>query len=179
MWTGVAGTPAYTNLYFDGSGGNQQAQIDLVRDFFTSVAGLIDNAITVTVEGDVSQIDDVTGNVTGVGSFTTRTVLGTDAGAAMPPATQVIVHWLTSTFIGGRQLRGKTFLGYISTAEGDSAGGLLTASRTVVINAANALVAASNAVGNLQVWSRKNGLSSDVTATLVPSKFAVLRSRRD
>lgn len=177
--TGVAGTPWYTNLYFTWVTGTTQAHIDVVRDWWTNLAGSLDNSVLWTVEGDCSLVDDTTGQVTGIESATARTVNGTSATAALPPATQILLNTFTSTFVGGRQLRGKIYVPGLVASTSDANGAPVAATKTLVLAQGNLLISASSTPGPLRVWSKKNGMSAVVNAVSTPSKFAVLRSRRD
>lgn len=177
--TGVAGTPWYTNLYFTQVGGTTQAHIDAVRDFWTNLAGSIRNVITITVEGDCSVVDDATGQVVGIDSATARTVVGGSATALLPIATQGLINTFTSTFVGGRQLRGKIYVPGLITTTSDALGAPTSTVKTLLLTQGALLVTNTSTPGPLRVWSKKNGTSAVVNAVTTPSKFAVLRSRRD
>jgi len=179
VFTGVPGTPWYSNLYFDDVAGSPDPHIDLVRDFWTAFQAVMKSNTTATIEGDCAQIEDSTGAVVGIRSGTALTVVGASASAPLPPANQCVLHEFTSLFVGGRQLRGKTFVPGIIATQSDALGAPLAGLKTIALGAGNALITASNPIGNWKVWSKKNGVSSDVTAVSTPSKFGVLRSRRD
>lgn len=179
VFTGVAGTPWYSNLYFHTDATTPDVQIDQVRDFWTALVSFIDNGVTATVEGDVSLLESTTGAITGISSGTALLVVGTATQQAMPPATQGVLHEFTSIFVGGRQLRGKTFLPGLTINAADANGAPVAAFKTAVLGAGNALITAANATGNWQVWSKHNLVSSDIVSISTPSKFGVLRSRRD
>lgn len=179
VFTGVAGTPWYSNLYFVQAGGSADAQIDMVRDFWTALAGSMDNGVTATVEGDCAVIESTSGAVVGIDSGTALTVVGGSASAALPPSNQLVLHEFTSLFVGGRQLRGKTFIpGQIITVA-DAAGAPTTTIKGTLLAAANAMVTASDSLGNWQVWSKTHLVASDIVSVSTPSKFGVLRTRRD
>lgn len=177
--TGVGGTPWYSNLYFENGPGTIQSHIDAVRDFWTALAPLIKNNVSMVVEGDVAIVESTTNDIVGVSSATSRTIAGSNTGAALPPANQIVVNWLTGTFSGGRQIRGKTFVFNIAASQADSAGGVSVTARGSVITAAQALVTASVTPGKLLVFSRSLGTVAIVQTPAVGIKFGVLRSRRD
>lgn len=179
VMTGVAGTPWYTNMHFTYVGGTTQAAIDAVRDFWTTLAPSIDNGVSAQVEGDCALIDDTTGHITGIDSATARIVPGTSVANALPPATQGLINVFTSSFIGGRQLRGKVFIPGLVTTVSDSAGGPTAALKTAMLGVGNTLVSASSAPGPWRVLSKRYLTSAVVTSVSTPSKFGSMRSRRD
>lgn len=179
VFTGVAGTPWYSNLYFDAGVGSPDIEIDLVRDFWTTLNTAWGTGITATIEGDVARIESTTGQVVGIDSGTALTVAGAGTGTKLPPATQGVLHLFTSSFVGGRQLRGKVFIPGLIQSISDGLGAPNTSLKTLFLNAGNTLMTASNTSGNWQVWSKKNLVAADVTSLSTPSKFGVLRSRRD
>lgn len=179
VFLGVPGTPWYSNMYFDGSGSTTDQQVDAVRDFWTALAGVMDNAVGMTIEGDCARIDDATGQVIGIDSTAALTVSGGSASQALPVATQGILNTFTSVFVGGRQLRGKVFIPGLIITQADTAGAPAAGFKSTLLTAGNALMTAADAFGNWKVWSRRNGVSSDITAVSTPSIFGVLRSRRD
>lgn len=179
IWTGVAGTPWYTNLYFDGSGGNEQAQIDLVEDMWDTLKAEFDTRLDITVEGDVTQIDSATGLATGVTAAAQRVIGATGASNVLPQANQGLVHLFTGVYTGGRQLRGRLFLPGLMLVSAASTGAVDATKRTLWQTTVTTLVTASNAVGNLQVYSPTHHVTADVLTVSASSVFAVMRSRRD
>lgn len=179
VWTGVAGTPWYTNLYFDGSGGNEQAQVDLVDAFWETLKAQFDTRLTATVEGTVTQIDSTTGLASGVFGGVDKATDLTGTGSVLPPANQGLAHLFTGVYIGGRQLRGRLFFpGLVvgaAAATGAVDSGYVTSWNTEVGD----LIADSNAIGNLQVYSPTHHVTHDVVSVSASTEFAVIRSRRD
>lgn len=177
--TGVPGTPWYTNTYHSFVGGAGQGCVDAVRDWWTAWAASMDNNNSVLVEGDTALLDDVTGNITGIDSVLPRTVALTGATQALPQANQLVMNLFTSTFIGGRQLRGRIFIPGMLSSAADTQGLVTGAIRTAVVTHGTALITNTSGPGPLRIWSRKNGTSSVVNAVSSPTIFGVLRSRRD
>lgn len=179
VFTGVAGTPWYSNLYFTWVTGEAQNLVDAVDDFWTVIIGQINGAVTGTVEGSVAQINDATGDITSVESVTPGTIDFTGSGAVLPPANQTVINLHTGTYVAGREIRGKIFVpGLIAAAsatDGSPSSGFLVAQK----GAADALVAATSSAGPLRVYSPTHATSAVVTATSSMSQFAVMRSRRD
>lgn len=177
--TGVAGTPWYTNWYFTYTIGTEQDHIDLAVQFWTDIQANLDNSVTWTVEGDCAIVDDSTGAIVGVESGTGAAVAGTETASALPPANQALIHWLTGSFIGGRQIRGRTFIPGLCTDQTGSTGQLVAGARTDYSDAAGALITNSSSPGPLRVFSRRNGTSAVVQTATVPIVVSVMRSRRD
>lgn len=177
--TGVAGTPWYTNMYFTRVATTEQGHVDAVVAFWQAIADQLDNSVSWAVEGDCAQIDDATGNIVGVDSATGASVVGAETANALPPANQALIHWLTGSFIGGRQLRGRTFIPGLCVDQTGSTGVLQAATRTDILTAAEGLITASSGPGPLRVLSKKNLTSAVVADATVPTEVAVMRSRRD
>lgn len=177
--TGVAGTPWYSNMYFTWVTGTAQAHVDLVRDFWTNCAASLDNSVTWTIEGDCAVVDDATNTIVGIDSVTSRTVTGSSSTSALPPATQALLNTLTGTFIGGRQLRGKVFVPGWVTSVSDGLGAPNASLRTLLVTQGGVLISGSSSPGPWRVLSKQYGTSAVINAVSSPSKFAVMRSRRD
>lgn len=176
--TGVEGTPWVSNMYFDpgNTGGDEQAAVDSVGEFWAAHNASVRTACVLNTEPEVPTIDPATGEVTAVVTTDPFTLDFTATGEALPAATQFLHRWTTNNFVGGRRIRGRTFIPGVTedvnTAQGKPNAGMFTAGTT----AANALLS-SPAVFCL--WSRKNGIAALVTGFSMWDQWAVLRSRRD
>ena len=179
VFTGVAGTPWYSNMYFTWVSGQTQAHIDLVEAFWTFLVGQIDTNVTATIESDVPVINDATGDITSVESGTAQFVNFTGGGNVLPQATQMLLNLNTGVYVGGRQLRGKVYIpGLIETAadaDGLPNSGFQTAQVTAAVN----LISGSVTPGAWRVFSPTHGTSAAIQGVSAMSNFAVLRSRRD
>lgn len=152
-----------------------------VLSAFSAQTSFWSSSVTITVPGTGDVIEDTTGvldsvwTASGGGSVTGTNVAQTAAGAG------ACVNWLTGGVVGGRRLRGRTFLVPLTVNSYD-ADGTLTPSALVAIGAwANALMGSSP----LAVWHRPSapgaadGNSYGVVANRVRDKVAFLTSRRD
>lgn len=190
IFSGVAGTPWYSNLYFDADGVTPTAQenVDDTDAFWTAMANLIDNAISWTVGPEVPVLDETTGTLVGVTSVTAGTGVGTAAGDALPYATQGLVRLATDDFVAGRRVRGRIFLPGIDENFNGPSGVPTSTFLTTVQGAIDGLIAA----GGLLVWARpfpgaegppvrpaRAGSKASITASSVWTQWAVMRSRRD
>jgi hypothetical protein len=176
--TGVAGTPWYLNHYFlgDDNASSASAAIAQVAAFWDALDGLMDNAITIAVQGDVPTIDVGSGEMTAVNSVAGDTEAGDSVGLPLPYATQGAVQWNTDVFTGGRRLVGRSFLPGFTADTLESDGTPTAGTLTGIDTAANALVGGTPA---FCVWSRTHGVAASVESWTVRNAFWVMRSRRD
>lgn len=177
------GAPWYSNLYFGGAtiGGDPQDEIDAVEDFWSGFGGSLDNSITARVEGEVPVIDDESGTLVDVTTGDFGTPVFSATGAPLPRSQQGLAQWQTNAYIGGRRLRGRTFVPGVMVAN------MLEGRPDPSVVAAYAAVAqglVTNPSTDLLVWHRPggstpDGLSASVVSASFWTEYAVLRSRRD
>lgn len=182
MWrvrTDITGGPGGAELathYFDVVGGLTAADANAaVGAFWHTVRDLVHNAYTFSTESEVASVDIATGQVTGLTPVTAIVWAGTVSGQPLPPASQGLIRWRTGTFVGGREIRGRTFLPG-PTEEHNLTGVPNSDYITVANNAAAALIAASGT--ELMTYSRKNSDAAPVVSGSCWNQWAVLRSRR-
>ena len=179
IWTAGSGAPYISTFMFGFGGigdGTEQQDATAVIGWIANVKGTVFTGYTLTVPNEVELIDKSTGEVVGVTSVTGGGSAGTNGGTPLPPATQTVTKLRTGTFYGGRELKGRSFLGGQVTA--NMSGGLPTAGLITTVDAAyNALKNDANT--SYSVWSRKKHVANNVITVATWSEFAVLRSRRD
>lgn len=175
-------------MFFDPEGafGSAQGAIDAVDDFWNAMLATMAAAISYSVLPEVTTIDVSTGEATAVETGTGQTRTGYAAGDVLPPATQGLIRWTTGVFIGGRQIRGRTFIPAQLEANSSAAG---APAGTLVTAAAAAITALNGSTEVFCIYSRpqKNsagsiiraGQAAAVNAGSLWDQFAVLRSRRD
>lgn len=177
MTSTIGGGPYLATHYWGGL--DNQAAADAavagVGAFWGAVDNVMDSQISWATEPEVA-IMDLSGEITGSLTTAVQSGSGSVASDSMPLASQALVRWLTGNFIGGRRLRGRTFIPGITTS-GNSNGRLAAATATTIQTAAAGLIAVAGA--DLVVWSRIHGVAHSVTSSSVWSEFAQLRSRRD
>lgn len=176
VWTGVAGTPYYSNFYFNNLTGDASSQSAAVGNLFGDLVNFIRTGVSITVEDEVPLIDSVTGDIQSVDIGVNPTLVGADPTEALPPANQILVRQRTDTFITGRRLLGKFYLGGQTQTVND-AGAVGAPQRSVIAGAFNEML--QNPDVQWVVWSRTSGQVADVTDISISPQFAVLRSRRD
>lgn len=191
VFLGVAGTPWYSNIHFADDGGTPvgQAGIDAVDALWTAMASNIANNITWTVLGEVAQINEADGKLTGVTNGVANSGAGTSAGDMLPFTTQLLGRQFTNSFVNGRRLRGRIFLpGCTEDANTDGA-----PIAGIVTNFTAAMNALKTSMPNWVVWARpfegdptatppkpaRVGSYSLVATVATSPTWASLRSRRD
>ena len=179
-WAGtIVGGPYYTTMYFEGdTDGEADAAVAAVGAFWIALDPHIVSGAQSTVLTDVELVDPATGQITAVFSTPGAVNVFAGTGDALPWATQGLLRWRTGDFIGGREIRGRTFLP--GMRETDSVGGVPTLVwSTAVQEAADDLLVAAAPAGGMSVYSPTHGQSSLVTNASPWGRWAVLRSRRD
>nr|CRY96194.1 hypothetical protein [uncultured prokaryote] len=178
VWTGVGGSPWYSNLYFDGTGSvDAQSCADNVADFWATFTLVWMPNLSVSVESFVAVVDPVSGDVTGGHTIDVPDpVTGSGSGGTLPTSTQALLSMNTPIYIAGRNLRGKLYVPGLTEGVNTNNG---TPDPIYVQPMAEALEILADAGPDLVVWSRKNGITAPVSSVTASTKWAVLRSRRD
>jgi hypothetical protein len=148
--------------------------------FWLGVRDFMPDSVILTVESSGDVFESTTGELTGSWSDGTDAILpGTETGVYAAPA-GAVVNWQTSTVLGGKRLRGKTFLVPLAADHYETDGSILTGSLTTLRGHAATLVTAT--ASNFTVWKRPvapgSGGFGDVTGSTMPDMVAILRSRR-
>lgn len=186
------GGPGLATFYFAGPGNVSGAEAlegaARVRAFFNgAVSSLLAN-VQVQVSNQVDVLLAETGEL--VGGFTVAAqalVTGSSAADAYSPAICALVKHETGVFEAGRRVTGRTFIGPLSEAIVTS--GTFNNAASLKTAADLLTTQITTAVGQV-VWHRPkpvsptnpvfvNGSSALVSGHSVPTKLAVLRSRRD
>jgi hypothetical protein len=108
----------------------------------------------------------------------------TGTGNYLPLQTQGVAQYQTATFLGGRRLRGRSYLpGFVATT--GTAGGNVAAATITAIGAYNTALGTTIVTAtNQRVWHRPpvaggvGGLSAVVSTRSAGTSFGVMRSRR-
>lgn len=175
--TGVAGSPYYLSGHFEYLEGGEDALISAWHGFTADAAGNLQAGSTWTTGPEIILINPVNGETVGVVSGDPEIVTGTNADAALPPATQLLVRWRTGVYVAGREIRGRTSIPCQLESLNTIAGRPDPSHRAAVELRAETLVDSS--VNQLVVWSKKNGRHEPVEFSSVWNEWSVLRSRRD
>lgn len=191
-WTGFIGAPGFTNLYFRdpvddiGSDAKAEAAIDKVDAFLNTTNNVFPPAVTRGVDPVVDLFQDTSGELIGSRNGSPEPpAAGGAAGSAYSAPVGAVVNWLTGGIRNGRRVRGRMFLVPLAASQFDATGTILDTSLTLLRTNAALLHANDGIVPFLHVFARPtapgvdDGDSFRVTASSVPDKAAVLRSRRD
>ena len=179
--TTISGLPVVgggiSRFHFAEAGGSAAAAHAAVVAFWNAAKVYVHTSVALRVEGQIFSVNEGSGQVTGFSTTDPVTLQGTGAGDLLPPATQALIRWRTGFYVGGREIRGRTFIPG-QQRNGQAADGSVAATEVAGLNtAADALVGSSSA--QFVVWSRANALTVDAVDGDVWTKFAVLRGRRD
>lgn len=171
-----------STFYYDLAGGTAPQAATATLTFLSGIASNCSNRVTWTVDPTVGIINEQNGDIIGTQVVTGGVVPGTSGLEALPPSQQALMQLRTGVFQNSREVRGRLFIPGIT--EFDSVGGVLSAAAILDLDAAGeALIA--DATSTWVVWARPGnppgsiGAMAPVQSVSVPTKFAVLRSRRD
>lgn len=187
VWTGFSGAPGYSTFHANETVITAQAFAEACRAYLqgaatTSVSGdALPATVKITPNSYVELIDELTGNLQGLSALGTipLVIQGVNT-AGYSSSTGQVTQWITSSFLNGRRVRGRTFIVPLSSATFDTDGTLATAYLTKARTAATTFVANGSPV----VWHKpeplvSNGSMWPVVASQVNDKTAMLTSRRD
>lgn len=177
VFGGVAGSPWYSNLFFDDQdAGGAEGAVQAVADFWEDLRPDIRSGLSWTVEGDVAIISPGTGEMEGV--FPVGAVTGSGMGPEelLPTATQGLLRLRTGAYVGGREVRGRVNVPGLTEAASSSGVPIPTFIGRLSSAGANLV---DHPDATLMVYSRKNFIASPVVSATAAPYWAVLRSRRD
>lgn len=181
-WSGSVGG-AGVSVFHLAVPADQAAAQDAIADmrtFFTNIASLVPNEISWVPGSEVRILNTNTGELTGVFSVTPGSPISGGNVGGYNLAAGGRVDWTTGIIVGGRRLRGRTYVVPLAVASYSNVGQLLAATVTQLTTAATTF--RNDMAGGahpLQVWSRANGVAADVASVSIPPMGAILRSRRD
>lgn len=188
-WQNWPGAPGVTTFFQDPAVG--QPNPIAIRSFFNSIAQFLPTGLTINVASSGDLINEVNGTLEGTWSSAPAPTVVTGAGTgAYAGNAGAVVHWLSSTVVKTRRLRGRSFLVPLTNTAYDASGSLSTGALSIITPAAQALV--DTLAGHLVVWHRPvkakpthvppivaaPGSKAPVTGVRVPDLAVSLRSRR-
>lgn len=179
--TGVAGSPYYFVGHFDALSGSADQMVDAWHTFVTGstdgTSDLLPAGSNADTNGTLNLINPTTGDVVGQLLGTTRSSGGVRTDPKLPPSNQILTHWRTGIYAGGREIRGKTFRS--PCYESDSAANGQLDAAVAVGYRSLAIDLIDDANTTFVIWSKKNGQWQPPLSATIWQQFAVLRSRRD
>lgn len=177
VWQGLTGLPGLSVFH---SLDSVSGALAAIRAFFLATQSLYPSGLTLSFPNSGDVFDSATGTLTGGWSDTAvANVPGSGAGA-YAAGVGMFVKWNTGAIVGGRRLKGRTFLCPLGNDRYDAGGTIVDGSVTTVQTAANTLVA----TGTMNVWHRptspggSDGALHVVTSATPLDKVTALRSRR-
>lgn len=187
--TGYTGGPGLMTFYFQSAATPGTAEAtevcQRVQAFCTTASSAWFTAVSSQVSGQVDLLDPGTGILTGSIIVTSPTAVAGSGGANNTAiSTAALLTHNTSTVVGGRRLKGRTFISPLSTSALTAAGLITSTLVTALGNAGGKLGTVILTSGvNPVVWHRpksgSGGLAVSTAGWSASNKPAVLRSRRD
>ena len=177
QFTGPAGAPWLATHFFGQLGGTTQQAATAAGNFWGAVDAQMDSAVSWSTLPEVMIVNETSGEIESVTATTPVTGTGAVSAVMLPRASQGLVRWSTGIFIGGRQIRGRTFIPGLTVNTTVTDGVLNFTTVSVIDAAAAALIADANS--DLRIYSPANGTSASVIAGSTWAEYAQLRSRRD
>lgn len=177
-WTGSAGSPYFTQSYFQGAGDAAHASgaVTALWTLIGAMATYIDDALVASISGDAEIIDVSNGQITSVVSVTGAVNAGSATGDALPPLVQGLARFNTGTYINGRQLKGRMFIPGMMEAN-NTVVGLPSAGMIGAIN--TALASYIGHASDPSVFSDTHHAASSISSATLSPKWSYLRTRRD
>lgn len=175
VFEGVAGAPYYHSLYWPFVVSTEDA-VSQTSDFWDVCNGVMDASCTYNTDGVVVNIDATSGEPIGADVVDGIPGAGQVSGEILSTALQVLISTRTGVYVGGREIRGRTFVPALPVA--------LTVDGVVdpgtVTGLSDDLATWLGGLADPPVcWSRAHGQAATISAMTVWGQFAVLRSRRD
>lgn len=189
LWTGVAGSPYYTNLYALGplSTNNGNDLADAWHTFLDTIDPHVTLGVTAQIQPELLEFDEATGVVTGAGTDIQPAVLMSGTGDGLPKSNQGLIRWSTDGIVHNRRVRGRTFLPSMLESNNLPAGVPSTVFMGAIDGAIDTFL--STMAGRLRIWAQpfagtpdnpaRAGTQHEVTDGNTAPYWAILRSRRD
>lgn len=183
-WTGGPGIMTFYSSTLGGETGTTASTLaSATNAAVLQIQGDFPTGWTATGDTSVDDIDASTGNLIGTHTVSAWTRTGGSSAGFGPLAVGGCVTWLTATYLGGRRVRGRTFVSPVASEFQDADGTPKSNLLTSLNSFGSAWVGAMGSGQSPVVWHRpvggSGGLAVPIVSYSVRDKFAVLRSRRD
>lgn len=175
-WTGLTGLPG-VSVFHTSSADDATANLGT---WFTAIKAYFPTGLQWTIPSSGDTISDLDGTLTGGWSGGTAASVIATGGGFYAAGTGAFIRWGTGLIVGGRRLKGRTFLCPITTGSYDADGTIAAATITAVNTATNTLVATNKLV----VWHRpsvsgaSDGASTTITSGAIADQVTSLKTRR-
>lgn len=175
LWSGGPGGAGVSTFYSNAASTSVYTDI---RDFFNGIRTVFTDDVTWTFPASGDTLESTTGTLTGGWSAVAGAPVTGASVAAWTAGVGARVVWETGAVIGGRRVRGSTFLTGLQGASYDTDGTIGAAALSTIQIAATALASS----GELVIWSRPDAGGSGTSTVLsarVPDQVSWLRTRRN
>lgn len=174
VFTGVAGSPWVSNLYWDESfAATAEDAHDATVDFWAALRSVITQAASYTVEAEVVRYL-TPDTIVSFHAVTPVSNTCTAAGDMLPSQNQGLISWASSQIHNNRRITGRTFIPGPVESSSSNMGRPEGAYMTALGNAVSAISGRG-----LVIPSRAANAFANVTVAQPRGYWAVLRSRRD
>lgn len=177
--SGLQGLPGVSTFYAL----DPVVAVPALSTFYNAMSAMWPDQLSIVVEAAGDVINEANGEAVGTWSTAAPTPVETMNSGSYSAPGGIAATWLTGTFIGGRRVRGRTFLVPIASQYLESNGTWTFQALQTVRDAGAVLIASTPE--NMLVYHREtaegaaDGGGVAMTGVLVNDKVAVLRSRRD
>lgn len=179
-WNGSPVTGGGVSTFYT-EGDPLQLQLAAKTFFSGTLLSAVPVGLTFTVPANGETLESSTGTLTGAwAEGTAQTTSGTSTnGYAAGVGTRIV--WNTGQVVGGRRVRGSTYLVPLAGNFYDVDGTIVNSVRANLETAAQAMITALG--DDMVVWSRNtaglaDGAISTISSASIPDKVSWLRSRR-
>lgn len=191
-WSGFAGAPGVSTfpVWYENESSIGAAYAALAAAF-VDWAGVLPDDTTISFPSTIDVYDSGTGLLVDELNVTPPAGTNGTALSQYAAACGMSVQWKTAGIVGGKRVRGRTFLVPVAAMYYEPDGGVSSAAVNIANSGAADIVTHTTgaADGRFVVWSRPRGTEhpsgprvgeySFITSASVSEKVAVLRSRRD
>lgn len=171
-WSNLPGFPGVSTFY---SVGDVTFAINKIQSFFDGLKARIPAPCVISYPTAGNVVDSGTGLATAAWTAAPSGATTCTGGGNYAAPVGAVVNWHTGLYVGGRELRGKTFIVPLTAGQFAPDGTLDPLTVTALQTQANGAIGGGNP---LHVWGKTAGANAPVTAASVPDKAVVLRSRR-
>lgn len=172
--TGLPGVSVFHSL------NSTSGAVAAIRAFYNTISGFFPSGMTIQVRNTGDVLDSDSGHLVSGWTDTAVSVVNGGGTGGYAAGTGTFIRWQTGAIVGGRRLRGRTFIVPITSAFYQSNGTITDANVGALQTAADTLWG----TGTLNVWHRPpvgtfaGGALHVVTGATAVDKVTSLRSRR-
>lgn len=181
-WSGTGGGTGFTRLRFLGNLTTAEVtqQLNAMKTFFGAMTTALPTAVSIAYQALAQEYDDA-GVLTKEISGTPPSNTAGSGGTSWAAPVGGVINWETGAFNShGHRVRGRSYIVPLASVTYDAQGTLASGFLTMIQTAASNLL--SGLIPMVVVSKHPDGSFDQirqVTASVVPDKACILRSRRD